>query len=463
MSQGTFPGFGPGVGAKLGGFLANPLLEQIFVWQVLQQISSAILAPEVAGLSEEIFKLNPSLQLPLSEAVAAVVKSHLPRKDGADEALLSGIDDRRFQILLDNAGLPPALDFLTQAWRRGFIPKDSALGDTVSLEQGIRESQLKNKWIAVIEAMQFDLPPIGVVVEAWLRAQIQEAPARALLYKAGVDDDTATLMYKSAGRPPGPMELIELTRRGIIPEAGEGGDTLSLRQGYLETDLKNKWYDVWKRLMDYIPPPRTVTALFRAGSITEAQARELFKHAGLSDELTQAYIDNAHHQRTAATRELTKSELVALYEQQAISAPELTKRLVARGYSAEDAAAEIELADMKVSRTLVTHAITRVRSLFTGHKIDEQTTLVSLNNLGVPATQRDHLLKVWKLERSDNVKHLTAAEVVNAFKDSIFDEGEALGELGHMGYGGRDAWIVLSVHSKLKLTAAMPADNVPPP
>lgn len=457
MSQGSFPGFGPGIGARFGGFLSNPLLEQIFVWQVLQQITSTILGPEMAGLSEEMFKLNPSLQLSIADAVEAVIKSHMTEAEGEAEAALSGIKAERFRLLVASAGEPPGLDFLTEAWRRKFIPQSGSGPEAVSLEQGIKESRLKNKWTPIVEQMQFALPPPGVVVEGWLRAQIPEATARDLLRQNGIDDATATLMYKSAGRPPGPMEGIELYRRGVIPEAGEGGDTLSLRQLYLETDLKNKWYSAWLKLAEYIPPPRTVTALLRSGSITEAKAAELFKAGGLTAELAAVYVANAHHQNTASTRELTKAEVLRLYGLKFFTPAQVTEHLATLGYSAEVATLEMEYTDMVAERALVEHAINRVRSFYTARKIDEAAALASLEALKVDKAAQSAYVAAWRIERDDNVKSLTPAQILRLLKDGIEGEGAVLTMLEAEGYSPLDAWYLVAIEQGGKPTTPRPA------
>src|SRR6266851_10367746 len=194
MSQPFLPGLSPGLAARLGGLLGNPILGQIFVWQVLQQITAAVLGPEMQGIQEEMFRLNPSLQLTPADVVEAYVKGHLTREEAKTEASLSGIKDERLQTLIETAGEPIPLLLAAEAWRRGIIPKSSPDPSAVSLEKAIRDSRLKNAWIPVVEAMQFELPPIGTIIEGWLRAQITETQALELAYKRGVDEATARLM-----------------------------------------------------------------------------------------------------------------------------------------------------------------------------------------------------------------------------------------------------------------------------
>src|SRR5207244_11611510 len=93
--------------AALEALIASEALTSL-VMQLVGQVVSAALAPELTGLQEESYRLDPSLALSVADAVEAVIKGHLDHPGGAAEARLSGIDDRRFGILDDNAGDAPA-------------------------------------------------------------------------------------------------------------------------------------------------------------------------------------------------------------------------------------------------------------------------------------------------------------------------------------------------------------------
>lgn len=434
--------------SQLKGLLANKEVTDIFFWQTLGAVLQAALAPEIEALTQESFNITPTLVLSAAEYANAVVKGHMSLDEAKAKARLSGIDAEPFQTLVDAAGEPPALDFLTEAWRRGIIPEGGLGADKATLEQGIRESRLKDKWIPAVKAMQYLLPSPGVVVEAWLRGQVTEAEALGLLAMGGIDKATANLMYKASGRPPGPQELIELTRRGVIPEAGEGGDTLSLRQGYLETDLKNKWYPAWLHLMEYVPPPRTVTALLRTGAITDEQGAAYFKAAGLSKELAGAYIASAHHENAAAVRNLSKAEVMALYSEGVFTTEDVKTHLKELHYSPEVIELELKLADYQSERGLVAHAVNRLRAYYVGHKITEADVAAGLEKLGYPKEARDKALASWRIERDDNVRTLTPAQILDLVVDKIESEATVLSMLEAEGYSPRDAWYMLAIKLK---------------
>jgi hypothetical protein len=450
------------VGAGLLELLVAQEVLNNLVGALIGETVSSLLAADFAGLREESFRTTPSLAIPVADVVEGHIKGHIDLTDAQLEASLTGINNDRLKWLIDSAGEPLPLLMAAEAWRRGLIPKSSTDPNAVSLEKAIKDSRLKNSWIPTVEAMQFNLAPVGTIIEGWLRAQIAEPDARKLLYQNGVDEATGTLMFKASGRPPSPGELFTLLNRGLIPESGRGGDTLSLEQGYLETDLKDKWYEKWKALREYRPPPRTITALQRAGALTDEQALRMYLDEGLTAEMAALYIKTAHHEKHAGAKELTKAEWITLYIDQAIDEAELRKRLETLGFTGEGADLEIQLANLKVEHALKQRAINRIGTLYVGRKIDKQAALEGLGGLKIPGPQTERLLAIWSVERRDVLRHLTPAEISNAVKDSIFTGDEGLAEMAVLGYGPRDAWIILSTHLKAPVTPNMPTDNLPP-
>jgi hypothetical protein len=433
---------GPGGAASVFG---NESVRTIVIWGFLMQMVQPFLAPLVEDIEQTQWHDTPDRRMPAPDAIDAAIKGHMTVEQARDEVKKSGFGDTVFERLLASAGEPPSWAVLLEAWRRDLIPLAGLGPDSTSLQQGIFESRVKNKWLDTIEKLQWQLPSPGVIVEGWLRAQITEAEARDLLRKTGIDQATGTLMYKSAGRPPGPMELIELWRRGEIPEAGEGGDTLSLRQGYLETDLKNKWYEKWRRLAVYLPPPRTITALIREGALTDAEGLALFQKSGLDEHLAAVYVGAAHHQRTTADKELAKADVLTLFRDRLIAQPVAEQLLETLHYSRESADFLLSMEDFREAAALYQGAVNRLRSLFLRRKLEGTPLHTALKDLGVPEAQLTVLIDRWTIERTQIVETMTAAEWVSAAYYGIITEQESLDGLHSLGWDPWDAWVRLGV------------------
>lgn len=417
--------------------------EQFFIWGVLMQVAQAILAPILTPLAQELQKAHPDTVLPPADLVEAFVKGHIDRGKLHDQGAQSGYASDNLDLLAQSAGEPPGLSLLLEMYRRGIIPETSA-AEGVSLAQGIRESRLLDKWVASIEAIKYAVLDPGQAVAAALRGNLPFEVAQKLAEQAGVDPADFVVMVHNAGNPPSPGELNELANRGLIPDSGTGPDALTFQQGIAEGDSKNKWWPLLRKLGEYIPPPRTVTAMIREGSLTDEEGLAYFKAAGLPDPLAQAYVRAAHKAGATTQKELTKAEVLAMYADGVLSAADAIKHLQTLGLSEADASELVKLQDVRGTIKLQNQLIGRLRSLYLAGKMSEQEVLHSLQGAGVSAEQQQQLLKTWQLERTTETTHYTAGEIATAYRYHLIDGETAMRALRAIGWDDWSAWLRLA-------------------
>lgn len=442
---------GPGAGA-LEGLLAGAqgIGTQLLLWSVLGQIVGSVMGPISEEIQQQIYKVLSNTPLSPADAADAVLKGWLDQPSGAAEAVLSGVSSSRFQTLLDITGEPPGIEQMMEAARRGIIPWSSGPG-AVSVETAIRQSRVRNEWTPVLQALQWLPLPAADAVNAVVRGQIDPAAGAAIGLVNGIKAEDFQILVNTAGRPPAPGELITLYRRGLIPLAGTGPDALTVQQGIYEGDLKDKWWSLVSQLSEYLPPPRTVTALARSGAITTAEATTLYQQQGLSPDLAAAYARSASSTKIAKTKELAESQVVTMYEDRIITLAEATAFLEALGYSADEVNLILELADMRTALAAVQRAVNRVGTQFVARKIGASTARNDLGALGLDSAHIDRLLQTWSTERGETVKLLTEAQVVDAWHLNVIDQGQAEDALQALGYTPFDAWVLLSIKAKAPL------------
>ncbi len=426
-------------------FGKGSIIEQILVWQVLGQILAAVMAPELRLLENTVNQITQEVPIPPADLADMVVRAVLGDAAATEEAKKSGIPPSDFELLVKNAGEPPGIQQLVEAWRRGFIPEAGLGPDQTSLIQGIFESRVKNKWFGTLLALATRPVPAADAVDAFVKGQIPYDQGEKLAYEDGYDRDAYRILVNTRGNPPSPIELAEFLRRGFIPLEGTGPDVLSFQQGIYEGATKNKWWRLESRLAEYIPPPRTVTAMVREGALTDDEALALFKQAGLSEQLAAAYLHAAHHQKLQADKLLAKADIEQLYRDHVISGDEATSALKVLGWTDTEIPLLLALQDVKRSITALNQAIGRVHNLYVNHKIDKGQALNALNALHVPAAQIQQMIPDWDIERSSNVKVLTPAEIAAALFYKVIDQATAQQELEAQGFTPFDAWILLSV------------------
>lgn len=432
----------PSIGGLAGGI--GSTAGQIFLYSIIQQAVAGLLAPEAQALANIVWGANPTAPLSPAELALAVIRGERTEEDAAPEAAQSGTSADRFHTLVRITGQAPAPQELAIALRRKII-------DAARFTKGIEQGNLRDEWEDVIRALSIQQPSPEAMLQAELEGQLPHAEALARYVQLGGDPDYYGILFDTQGQAPSPVEALTLANRGIIGWSGTGPEATTYEQAFLEGPWRNKWLEPFRALGEYLPPPRTVTAMMREGSLTAAEGADLLHKQGLSDALVGAYVSSATSQATQATKDLSQTTIVTLYADQLVDAPTATAMLRELGYSDQSAGFILAVADLQVAQRYINAAVGRVHTLYIAHKLSRDIAGADLAQLGVPASQVTGLLSIWDYERSANVKLLTPAEIAGAYKATIIDQGTAQAYLEGLGYQPHDAWVYLSTHAKAKL------------
>lgn len=436
-------------------FPSGSIQEQLLLWGVANQLIGALLTPEMTAVTKGVWDAAISaggddLAAPPSPADLAdmVVRGIRDQAGARTAAGLSGVGPSDFDNLVLNAGEPPGLEQVLEAWRRGYIGFSDTGVQVPSVERAIKTGRFYDYWIPVIQQLA-DIPiTVGEAVNAALRGQASLADMQTEAGYSGINPDRFTILVNSAGRPPSPSELLELLRRKLIPLSGVGPGVVSFQQGIFEGDAKDKWWTQYANLAEYLPPPRTVTTLLKTGSVDQPTALDLWQRSGLTPDLAAAYAHSATGEKLAGSKQLAEATVLTLYETQALSESEASGYLVALGYDQTEVALLLELSDLQRELKAVNSAISKVGTLYVGHKITRQAANAAVAALGVSAGHAANLLATWDLEQANNVRLLTPAQIADAFEYGVMDQATAQGKLVAEGYTPYDAWALLSIKNK---------------
>jgi len=171
-------------------------------------------------------------------------------------------------------------------------------------------------------------------------------------------------------------------------------------------------------------------------------------------------VASAHVSKTAANRDLTVSQLIQLYEAQIIPRDKVVESIQNLGYDAQESEYIVELADVRFSLRAINAAVSKIQTLYVGHKISRAVAQAVMSQLGLPGDQVTNILAVWDLEAAANVRQLTPAQIVDAFHYGIIDQAEAQAELESIGYLPHDAWLLLCIKEKQKLPNEPPTNSI---
>lgn len=358
----------------------------------------------------------------------AVVRGVMAYNDAVKWAQVAGVTPDDFQRMVDITGEPPGVMDLLFLHRRGKI-------DTARLHKGIAQSRVKTEWTDAIEALSTQPMSTADAVEAAVQGHLSLDQSKTIATQNGLEPDHWQVLYDTAGNPPGVQEMVSMWHRGQLTEP-------QLRQGIAESRLKNKYIDVVIGSAETLPPERSVISLLTQGAIDDATAtRILFSH-GYAPDIVTALLSEGHKVKTQKQREVTASQVVALYEDGAIGNAQATSMLSDLGYDAEMAAWEITLADARKMQKFVNAAISKVRSAFVARRVDEPTAATILDGLRVPPDQRDQLLALWNLELEVSTKELTLAQLESAAKKAVITQQQFHDKVRGLGYSEEDTTII---------------------
>lgn len=302
----------------------DSVIEQLLLWGVLNQVISSLSAPGLTALEQDANQAHPETALPASVAADALAKGHLSHGHAQAEAAKNGINAERFRVLAeaakvrippadlamavlrsylseteaesqakpqgidaaqlrllkDLAGDAPGPQQLAEALRRGLIERHGHGADSTSFDQGIAETRLHDKWAKMVAELSKVLLSPPDAASAVVRNFLPHGQAASIAEKSGVDRETFDILTHLSADAPGPQQLAEALRRGLIGDHGRGADSTSFEQGIAEGRLADKWAPVIQGLSRIWPTPVDALEAGLKGQLSTKDARETFIRLG---------------------------------------------------------------------------------------------------------------------------------------------------------------------------------------
>lgn len=300
------------------------MLEQLFLWGVVNQTIGTAIQPALTLLQQDVNAAHPvqvidpstladlaargivtvhaatqesarsgldaarfeqllalhTVRLSPADLATAVLRSYMTMAEAEPIARIQGIGAAQLQVLADLAGDAPGPQQLAEGLRRGLLPRTGKGPGVVSFEQGIAETRLHDKWAPLIADLSSVLLSPPDAASAVVRNFISQAAGVKLAGQQGIDAATFETLVHLSGDAPGPQQLAEALRRGLISRAGKGAGSTSFEQGIAEGRLADKWAPVIQGLAQLWPTPVDALDAALKGQITDEEGRELYRRLG---------------------------------------------------------------------------------------------------------------------------------------------------------------------------------------
>ena len=340
--------------------------------------------------------------------------------DPLTEALGGGVDTERLRVLVGSIGLPMSTHEAASAYFRDIIK----LGD---YNRSILEGDVRPEWAsAILDQARAILSP-SEYAELQLRGFYDAPTRRANTAKHGMSDADSDLLFDVLGRGLSEHQMVIAKARGGVyngPTDHIPADELAALQ---RANLRPEYYNLAFAARYTYPSGFQIKAEAVAKVLTQTQTYDILLEVGWDPKWATVFSTAwAGGGVAAKQKKQTLSHLMAEYLSGALDPGSLTTILTTSlGYTAEQAAEEIALAEFNVAKTARTKAITALEKRFVALQLNQADATSQLSLLGLPQGAIDQLINAWNLLRGSTLTTLTLGNITTALKNNTILASEA--------------------------------------
>lgn len=275
----------------------------------------------------------------VSELVAAVVQNHMTHDEAMLLAEAQGVRPEHFDTFVENAGNPPGPQQMLNLWVRGYVTE-------AEVDQALRESRLKNKWIPALKRLAIRKIPQRTVTMLISHGAMDDPTAIAHLRELGYEQADAEALVKAAHfeKAAAPRQLTVTQIRDLYQEHAITRDTAV-------ADLVGLGYprDVADQVMALADITiRDTVKRASIGRVRSAYDARRIDRTAASTALDALGVDTGQRdtllavwdiERDTNPRTLTEAQVVRLGHIEYFTPDEVGTRLVDMGYTVDDATA----------------------------------------------------------------------------------------------------------------------------
>lgn len=416
--------------------LATPILALALGASVFRLLGAAA-EPFVVATSNSAFHSNPAHFLDPQTAAQAAVRGFISFEDGAEETLNAGFSAERWKVIAQLAQQRPQLTELFTLRNRGLL-------EDGGLRSGILALGFDDPTTRLMMELREVLPGPSDVVRFGVREAyrpdaiargglLQDLPQGAIddAAKVGLSEESFRKYWIAHWELPSTTAAFEMFHRDVITE-----DEL---RGLLRTqDIAPGWRDELIAIAYNVVSRVDIRRMYREGIVSRQEVYDTYRSQGYSPKDAENLAAFAVADATTEARDLTKAEVVALYQDGAVDEQTATAMLSDLGYGDEETGWLLVLAKFQRFRRYRNLAVSRVRSRYVSRRLTSTEATTALDQLSVPTEEREQLLDLWDAERDAERPSLTYAFIGGLYRDGVIAEDEARVRWAQQGWRSDD-------------------------
>lgn len=375
----------------------------------------------------QLISLQEKLLSPADLALA-VLRQTISEDQAKGFAAQDGWNADQMDLILKNTGEPPGTMQLLEAYRRGFINKET-------LEHGILQSRVRDEWIPIIEKLRYSPMTVADAVRAVVENYMSTEDGAAIAQQNGLEPDHWPYLVESWGRPIAIGEMLELLNRGLVNED-------QVKQAVRESDVKDKYVDIYMGLRRRLVPEYQIVNMIKDGAVTKDQALKMLAEWGYNQADSEAFVRLGAAKSTTPHHTLDKSDTIAMYTDGLLTKAQALTYLERLGYDKALSEDMIKLADFKRDSKATKLAMDGIEAQLKAHLIDKDQAVLSLQKIGLDHAQSEAYASMWLLARRVAVRMLTEKQILDAIGGGIISLEDGRTRLEAYGLSSGDVEIL---------------------
>ena len=410
--------------------------------------SSAITAP-MKLLTQELNEQFPFELLGVGELTTALIRGEIKKEHYLEQLKKLGINNERAELIYKISTTSMNVGDVQNLYNRALLTPEEAkirLGkmgfSKTSQEElltlaGFIPSVSDFVRFAVREVFNEETSKIYGIFEG----QPPEFESKAKL--AGLDPQYAKYYWAAHWDLPSFSQGVEMRHRDIINQK-ELVDLITA------LDVMPFWRD---KLIKLSMSPYTrvdVRRMFQMNILSPGQVLTAYKDLGYDDEKAANMAKFAMTDTSSDTKEFTKAEIIACYENGLLEETECKQAIKDIGYGDIEIEFIMQLSDLKRMRSYTNKFINAIKGEFLNGRMSIGNVEVTLNELNLKADAIAEIIATWELEIIPKDAHPTKAELLKWYGARKISVQLFTSEMEYMGYN--KVWIDL-YKSTAKMTA----------
>lgn len=278
----------------------------------------------------------------VADAVNAVVQNHMSQQQGESIAQQNGLEPGMFGILYETAGEPLSRTEMEELYNRGLVTQDD-------VNQALRESRVKNKYVDLAFQLHRKIPPIFTVQRALAHGAISHDQAVTVVMESGYTKSDAEWIVAAGSAQATTSQktkVISAVEAMYVDNMISSADAVAAlkAQGLSAADA-----DAAVTASEFRREARITTQVLSSirtryvgRKVTRNVASGLIDNIGLPTSQRDTLLNLWDIELSANTRALTEAQIVKAVAKQLITSDDGLARLVAMGYSDTDATLLLE-------------------------------------------------------------------------------------------------------------------------